>query len=209
MGPTDEQILAAVAEGAAEMEALVADLVAPRPVFGNEAPVQDVMRRAFAGLGLEPVDVPFDPDALRASPAASPFSWDVTGKANVIARWPAAGDGGRSLILNGHADVVSAAPVQAAGVPFTVTVTAVDTNGVTVATNGVVTLSATGNAQFDGNGNLAFGEAGVFQRLGDQLGVIGRVGELAEIGPVVAIADHQGKAGFCRRRAGPGQQTHK
>jgi acetylornithine deacetylase len=110
MAPTDEQILAAVAEGSAEMEALVADLVAARPVFGNEAPVQDVMRRAFAGLGLEPVDVPFDPDALRASPAASPFSWDVTGKANVIARWPAAGDGGRSLILNGHADVVSAAP---------------------------------------------------------------------------------------------------
>src|SRR4051812_26236527 len=110
MAPTDEQILAAVAEGSAEMEALVADLVAARPVFGNEAPVQDVMRRAFAGLGLEPVDVPLDPDALHASPAASPFSWDVAGKANVIARWPAAGEGGRSLLLNGHVDVVSAAP---------------------------------------------------------------------------------------------------
>jgi acetylornithine deacetylase len=107
---TDEQILDAVAEGRAEMEALLADLVRARPLFGEEAAGQDVMRRAFAGLGLEPIDVPLDPAALRASPAGSPFSWDVAGKANVVARWPAAADGGRSLILNGHVDVVSAAP---------------------------------------------------------------------------------------------------
>src|SRR4051812_48893953 len=107
---TDAQILAAVAEGEAEMEALLADLVVARPLFGAEAAGQDVMRRAFAGLGLDPVDVPLDAEPLRASPAASPFSWDVAGKANVIARWPAAGAGGRSLILNGHIDVVSAAP---------------------------------------------------------------------------------------------------
>ena len=108
--PTDEAILAAVAEGAAEMEALLCDLVRARTVFGAEAAGQDVMRRAFAGLGLEPGDVPLDPAGLRASPAASPFSWDVAGKASVVARVPPAGTGGRSLILNGHVDVVSAAP---------------------------------------------------------------------------------------------------
>jgi acetylornithine deacetylase len=107
---TDEAILAAVAEEAGAMEALLGDLVRARTVFGSEAAGQDVMRRAFAGLGLEPVDVPLDPDALGASPAASPFSWDVAGKASVIARWPPGGTGGRSLILNGHVDVVSAAP---------------------------------------------------------------------------------------------------
>jgi acetylornithine deacetylase len=107
---TDEAILDAVAEGAGEMEALLGDLVRARTVFGSEAAGQAVMRRAFAGLGLEPVDVPFDPDALAASAAASPFSWDVDGKASVIARVPPGGSGGRSLILNGHVDVVSAAP---------------------------------------------------------------------------------------------------
>jgi acetylornithine deacetylase len=107
---SDEEILAAVAERAAEMEALVSDLVRARTLLGAEAAGQDVMRRAFAALGLEPVDVPLDPAALRASPAASPFSWDVTGKASVVARWPAAGAGGRSLILNGHVDVVSPEP---------------------------------------------------------------------------------------------------
>src|SRR4051812_16247062 len=107
---SDEAILAAVAEGAGEMEALLGDLVRARTVFGSEADGQAVMRRAFAGLGLQPVDVPFDREALAASPAASPFSWDVAGKASVIARVPPGGTGGRSLILNGHVDVVSAAP---------------------------------------------------------------------------------------------------
>jgi acetylornithine deacetylase len=106
----DEAILAAVADGAGEMEALLGDLVRAPTVFGEEAPGQAVMRRAFAGLGLEPVDVPLDPEALRGSPAASPFSWDVSGKSSVIARVPPGGTGGRSLILNGHVDVVSAAP---------------------------------------------------------------------------------------------------
>src|SRR3954463_11335287 len=97
MAVTDEQILDAVAEGEAEMEALLADLVVARPLFGAEAAGQDVMRRAFAGLGLDPVDVPLDAEPLGAIPAASPFSWDVAGKANVIARWPAAGARWRSL----------------------------------------------------------------------------------------------------------------
>src|SRR4051812_50065163 len=92
---TDETILAAVAESAGDMEALLGDLVRARTVFGCEAAGQDVMRRAFAGLGLEPVDVPFDREALAASPAASPFSWDVAGKASLIARVPPAGTGGR------------------------------------------------------------------------------------------------------------------
>ena len=49
-----------------------------------------------------------DAEALRAHPLAAPFSWDVAGKRNVVADWPAAGSGGRSLVLNGHIDVVGA-----------------------------------------------------------------------------------------------------
>jgi len=109
--PDDAAVLEAVAAERGPMEALLEDLVRARTLFGAEAAGQDVMRRAFAGLGLEPVDVPLDPDELRASPAASPFSWDVTGKASVVARWPARpGGAGRSLVLNGHVDVVSPEP---------------------------------------------------------------------------------------------------
>jgi acetylornithine deacetylase len=46
-----------------------------------------------------------DAAALRAHPAAAPFDWDVDGKLNLVAHWGGGGDG-RSLILNGHVDVV-------------------------------------------------------------------------------------------------------
>ena len=98
----------AVTAEARFMEDLLARLVEAPTVLGNEEPGQALMQEAFRALGLDAVDVPLDPDALRAHPAASPFSWDVSGKTNVVATWPSSGNGGRSLILNGHIDVVPA-----------------------------------------------------------------------------------------------------
>lgn len=95
----------AVAAEAGWMEDLLLELVAAPTTLGDEDAGQAVMRRAFAGCGLEPVDVPLDAEAIRADPYHSPFSWSVEGKRNVVADWPGAG-GGRSLILNGHVDVV-------------------------------------------------------------------------------------------------------
>jgi acetylornithine deacetylase len=83
------------------MEDLLVELVAAN----DEAAGQAVMTRAFADCGLTPVDVPMDAAAIRADPHHSPFSWDVSGKRNVVADWRGTG-GGRSLILNGHVDVV-------------------------------------------------------------------------------------------------------
>lgn len=97
------------------MEELAARLVAAPTVLGDEGPGQAVMREALAGLGLRPVDVPMDADALRAHPGHSPFSWDVEGKTNVVATWEGTAGAddapGRSLILNGHIDVVSPEPL--------------------------------------------------------------------------------------------------
>jgi len=94
------------------MEALLVELVQAPTLLGAEAAGQQVMRRAFAELGLTPVDVPLDAAALRSHPGASPFGWDVADKANVVATWPPAEPAdGRSLVLNGHIDVVSAEPV--------------------------------------------------------------------------------------------------
>jgi len=57
------------------------------------------------------VDVRMDAEALRAHPLSSPFDWAVDGKANVVGTWEAgAANHGRSLILNGHVDVVSPEP---------------------------------------------------------------------------------------------------
>ncbi len=92
------------------MEDVLCRLIEAPTVLGNEEAGQEVMRTAFREIGLEPVDMPLDVEMLRAHPAASPFSWDISGKRNVVADWPPAGEGGRSLVLNGHIDVVSAAP---------------------------------------------------------------------------------------------------
>jgi acetylornithine deacetylase len=81
------------------------DLLVELVAAPDEESGQRVMARAWAEIGLEPVDVFLDVDALRADPHSSPFSWDVSGKRNVVATWKGSG-GGRSLILNGHIDVV-------------------------------------------------------------------------------------------------------
>ena len=116
----DDDILAAVAAEEAAMVDLLSELVEAPTVLGAEAPGQAIMRRAFAGLGLEPFDVPLDAEALRAHPGGAPFTWDVSEKVNVLADWqPTADAGGRSLILNGHIDVVSPEPSELwSGAPF-------------------------------------------------------------------------------------------
>ena len=93
----DAEILAAVAAEEAAMAELLAELVAAPTLLGDEAAGQAIMRRAFAELGLEPFDVPLDPAALDGHPGAAPFSWDVAGKANVLATWEPAAPGRRPL----------------------------------------------------------------------------------------------------------------
>ena len=100
----------ALAETIAAQEEWVIDvlqrLVRAPTVLGNEEPGQLVVEEALREIGLDPVDVPMDADRLRADPRSAPFDWSVAGSRNVVATWPARGSGGRSLILNGHIDVV-------------------------------------------------------------------------------------------------------
>jgi acetylornithine deacetylase len=94
------------------MNELLEALVRAETVLGAEEPGQELMSEALAHCGLEPRDVWLDAGALRAHRHASPFSWDVGDKRNVVASWPAAGRGGRSLILCGHIDVVPPAAAE-------------------------------------------------------------------------------------------------
>jgi acetylornithine deacetylase len=102
------EIADAVAAESGYMEDVLCRLVAAPTTLGNEDPGQEVMREALRELGLEPVDLLLDETMLRSHPAASPFSWELDGKCNVVADWRPAGESGRSLVLNGHIDVVSA-----------------------------------------------------------------------------------------------------
>ena len=112
--PEDDAIVEAIAAQSEWMADVLARLVRVPTMLGAEAAGQDVMRRILQeDLDLEPIGVPMDADALRAHPLAAPFDWNVEGKDNVVATWaPTTGSGGRSLILNGHIDVVSPEPVS-------------------------------------------------------------------------------------------------
>ena len=103
----EREIAAAVASEAPAMEALLRRLIEQPSTLGNEAGGQAVMSEAFGDLGLQPIEVPMDAGALRSHPAAAPFDWEVDGKINLVTPWGGT-RGGRSLILNGHVDVVPA-----------------------------------------------------------------------------------------------------
>jgi acetylornithine deacetylase len=111
--PEADEILAAIEAQRPAFEQLLIELVTKPSVLSQELAGQEVMRSAFEDLGLRPREVALDADALRAHPGGSPFSWDVSGKFNLVARWgPSEPRGGRSLILNGHIDVVNPGPIE-------------------------------------------------------------------------------------------------
>jgi acetylornithine deacetylase len=89
------------------MEDLLAALVQAPTTLGDEEPGQALIERALTECGLAPESIWMDAEAIRADPRSSPFSWDLSGKRNVVARWAgAAPERGRSVVLNGHIDVV-------------------------------------------------------------------------------------------------------
>jgi acetylornithine deacetylase len=103
---TDAEVLDAVAGEANWMEDLLVRLVEAPTTLGAEEEGQRLMEEAFRDCGLAVRSVPLDAGALRAAEGASPFSWDVEGKRSVVGDWEPAANSGRSLILNGHIDVV-------------------------------------------------------------------------------------------------------
>jgi acetylornithine deacetylase len=110
---SDRELADVVAAGEPEMLDFLSRLVEAPTTLGNEEPGQVLVEEAFRDLlGLEPVSVPLDAELLRSHPLAAPFTWDVSGKRNVVADWPSAGAGGRSLVVNCHVDVVGPASAR-------------------------------------------------------------------------------------------------
>jgi len=110
---TDGEVLDAVEREVEWMEDLLVRLVEAPTVLGEEEPGQALMEEAWRDCGLVPRSVALDAAALREARGASPFSWDVEGKRNVVADWVPTHPGpGRSLILNGHVDVVPPAAAE-------------------------------------------------------------------------------------------------
>ena len=99
-------ILDAVGALEAPAVALLDRLVRQRSLLGEEHGALDAMAEAYAGLGLVPRRVPVDVAALGDRPGFSPPLIGYAGRDNVVAEHHPRHRTGRSLLLQGHVDVV-------------------------------------------------------------------------------------------------------
>ena len=91
---------------------VTAALVAFPSTRGNEATAQDFMAEAFAARGLSVDRWQLDVDDFKHLPGFSPVSIPYDNSYNVVGAWRPASPNGKSLILNGHIDVVPEGPLD-------------------------------------------------------------------------------------------------
>jgi acetylornithine deacetylase len=87
-------------------------LVREPSTLGNEASAVKVAAEELKRLSFDPVGVPIDPTALAKHPGFAQVPWGYEGRKNVVATRGANDAGGRSLLFNGHLDVVSPEPLE-------------------------------------------------------------------------------------------------
>lgn len=105
--PDTAAILAAVAAEQADAVELLADLVREPSMLGTEQGAQDIMAGVFGSMGLEVDRFEIDVAAISDLPGFSPTIVDYTGRENIVGiSRPKGPAQGRSLIFNGHIDVV-------------------------------------------------------------------------------------------------------
>lgn len=81
-------------------------------VFGRERPAQEYAAGLFESLGLEPELLPVDVRRIERLPGYSPVDWSYADRPNLVAVHDPGVREGRSLVFNGHTDVVSAEPAR-------------------------------------------------------------------------------------------------
>jgi acetylornithine deacetylase len=87
-------------------------LVGEPSILGNEASVLAVMEASLKQLNLSPKRVPIDVQLLSPHEGFAPVPWEYENRYNLAAIEPAVGEGGRSVLFNGHLDVVSPEPID-------------------------------------------------------------------------------------------------
>jgi acetylornithine deacetylase len=108
LAPVSERdILDTVAAQRSEAVALLQELVAHPSLLGHEASAQGLMKRQFGRLGLRVHEFAIDEARIRSHPGYSPSIVSYEGRPNVVGvHQPRGVVRGKSLILNGHIDVV-------------------------------------------------------------------------------------------------------
>ncbi len=101
----DQAIIEQVDRMSDQVAVFLKRLVQIDSITGNERPAQAEVIRVLEEMGLE-LDVwEPDPAELKRHPLCAPIESDFKNRPVVVGRWPGRGNG-RSLLLNGHIDVV-------------------------------------------------------------------------------------------------------
>jgi len=87
-------------------------LVAEPSTLGNESSVINVMEEELRKLSFETFRIPFVLDELSKHPGFAPVDWVYNDRENIVGIRKPSGHGGRSIIFNGHLDVVSPEPID-------------------------------------------------------------------------------------------------
>jgi acetylornithine deacetylase len=104
--PDPASIRRAVAARSDDLASFAQALVRAPSLPDHEHAVQDLVARRLRDQGLEVTVLPVRFDRLRDHPAFGDDGFSPDGRIDLIGRWRGSGRG-RSLILNGHVDVVS------------------------------------------------------------------------------------------------------
>lgn len=87
-------------------------LVREPSTLGHEAEIQRLIQATFRDMKLEVHTFELDVGALSRLRGFSPPEWSYRDRPNVVGIWRTTGAGGRSLVVNGHVDVVSPEPIS-------------------------------------------------------------------------------------------------
>jgi acetylornithine deacetylase len=110
MDRIEKQIIDGIDRLADDIFDFTARLVAEPSTLQHEASALQVMEAELTKLSFDPVRIDIDPAELAKHPGFAPVPWSYEGRYNVAARREARAGGGRSVIFNGHLDVVSPEP---------------------------------------------------------------------------------------------------
>jgi len=93
------------------MISFLQNLVKEPSTLGNEKGAQLIVYNKLKELGLKANIWDLDIHVLEKHPAFAPVEWDYKGRPNVTAIYETEKKEGKSLVLNGHIDVVSPEPL--------------------------------------------------------------------------------------------------
>ena len=105
MADLRQQIASALEASREDLVSFIQTLVQSPSLANDEGPVQEIIQDKLETLGLDTEKIIVKFDKLKDHPAFCNDGFSPDSRVNIVGQWHNDG-GGRSLILNGHVDVV-------------------------------------------------------------------------------------------------------